>query len=563
MNFSFAGCGFLGIYHVGVASCLKQHAPHLIENGKFLGASAGAIVSTCLLCDCCLGECTSFTLRLATKARSKSLGPLHPSFNITRILRQALHEVLPDNAHEIAAGKLFISLTRVSDRQAVLVSEFESKAELIQALLCSAHVPFYSGLIPPAYRGTRYVDGGLSDNLPILNEDTVTVSPFSGESDICPSDVSSNFEHIILANTSMQCTSQNLYRLSRALFPPHPETLSDMCKQGFDDCLKFLQRNNLISCTRHLSVRSSVMPVGDIYSHHEKVTSHLEDSCDETDSKNEEHCDDCRRKVQGALQDSLPTKVADEFQVACAHADQGLQSYIRRSPALRIASTLVASWFLPADIAYNFTIRILEYLPSLPQDVREAWSEFYGLLQRIANHIYHNKRRYTARFSCQLAITEVNYGQHVTQPKSIAASPFEPPPVEPLVRNLNIGFAVDFESKSENPIHNLKQLENMEIEDIQLETRGRDEDNPQCYNFQEIYDIDDVDVNIPSPTKLNESYGQDLSWDDYLEYKPEVETEVEELVQDILSLPHFNEESMNDYENKDALDCDSRKRENR
>lgn len=56
MNFSFAGCGFLGIYHVGVASCLKQHAPQLIEKATFLGASAGALVSTCLMCGIDIGN---------------------------------------------------------------------------------------------------------------------------------------------------------------------------------------------------------------------------------------------------------------------------------------------------------------------------------------------------------------------------------------------------------------------------------------------------------------------------------------------------------------------------
>ena len=29
MNVSFSGCGFLGLYHVGVASCLKTYAPQL------------------------------------------------------------------------------------------------------------------------------------------------------------------------------------------------------------------------------------------------------------------------------------------------------------------------------------------------------------------------------------------------------------------------------------------------------------------------------------------------------------------------------------------------------
>lgn len=89
----------------------------------------------------------------------------------------------------------------------------------------------------------RYVDGGLSDNLPILNEHTVTVSPFAGENDICPKDNVANFAHVNLANTSLQMSGKNLYRLTRTLFPCKPEILSDMCKQGFDDCLKFLQRN--------------------------------------------------------------------------------------------------------------------------------------------------------------------------------------------------------------------------------------------------------------------------------------------------------------------------------
>ena len=29
MNLSFAGCGFLGLYHLGVVSCIKTYAPQL------------------------------------------------------------------------------------------------------------------------------------------------------------------------------------------------------------------------------------------------------------------------------------------------------------------------------------------------------------------------------------------------------------------------------------------------------------------------------------------------------------------------------------------------------
>ena len=32
MNLSFAGAGFIGVYHLGVASCFKTYAPHVLEN---------------------------------------------------------------------------------------------------------------------------------------------------------------------------------------------------------------------------------------------------------------------------------------------------------------------------------------------------------------------------------------------------------------------------------------------------------------------------------------------------------------------------------------------------
>ncbi|KAL4225553.1 Patatin-like phospholipase domain-containing protein 2 [Mactra antiquata] len=444
MNFSFAGCGFLGIYHIGVSSCLRQHAPHLIDSCKFAGASAGAIVSCCLISGCDLGECTKFTLRLATKARSFSIGPLHPSFKITKILRDALREVLPDNAHEIASGRLFISLTRVSDRQSVIVSEYSSKEELIQALMCSAHVPLYSGLVPPVFRGVRYVDGGLSDNIPILNDQTISISPFAGESDICPTDRNANTLHIYLANTSMQCSIDNLYRMSRALFPPHPEILSDMCQQGFDDTLKYLQNNKLLSCVRHLSIRSIITPI---------PVDEMDSNEDEEDNCDEHSCYECKKKKQIALLDKLPTAVGSVLQDAVDEMNKGVQGYIHRHKTLKMLSFLATPWFLPVDISYTYAVRFLEYLPQLPHDVQVMYRETAELLRYLLTNIRHQRRRYTARFTCQLAITEVNYNQIESDIYPMSHhnnSANEIDQIPQNIRNLNFEFAMDLDSDLKN-----------------------------------------------------------------------------------------------------------------
>lgn len=200
---------------------------------------------------------TSDFFRVVNEARSHSLGPFSPSFNIQTSLLEGLQKFLPADAHERVNGRLHVSLTRTYDGKNIIVSQFDSREDLLQALLCACFIPGFSGILPPRFQGVRYMDGAFSDNLPVLDENTVTVSPFCGESDICPRDQSAQLFHVNWANTSIELSRQNINRFVRILFPPKPEVLSNMCQQGFDDALQFLHRNNLISCTRCLAVQST------------------------------------------------------------------------------------------------------------------------------------------------------------------------------------------------------------------------------------------------------------------------------------------------------------------
>uniref|UniRef100_A0A8D2QP76 PNPLA domain-containing protein n=1 Tax=Zosterops lateralis melanops TaxID=1220523 RepID=A0A8D2QP76_ZOSLA len=130
--------------------------------------------------------------------------------------------MLPEDSYLLASGRLHISLTRVVDGQNVMASEFSSKEELIQALLCSCFLPIYCGFIPPSYRGVRYVDGGFTGLQPVssLEEPVITVSPFTGELDICPRDCPAIFFCFQIFNGSIQISIENLCRISYALFPP-------------------------------------------------------------------------------------------------------------------------------------------------------------------------------------------------------------------------------------------------------------------------------------------------------------------------------------------------------
>lgn len=61
-SLSFAGCGFLGFYHVGATLCLSERAPHLLRDARtFFGCSAGALHAVAFVCSLPLGASTATT----------------------------------------------------------------------------------------------------------------------------------------------------------------------------------------------------------------------------------------------------------------------------------------------------------------------------------------------------------------------------------------------------------------------------------------------------------------------------------------------------------------------
>lgn len=367
MNLSFAGCGFLGIYHVGVAVAFKKYAPHLLLH-RISGASAGSLAACCLLCDMPLGEMTSDFFRVVNEARSHSLGPFSPRFNIQTCLLEGLQKFLPPDAHERVNGKLHISLTRVYDGKNVIVSQFNSREDLLQALLCACFIPVFSGLLPPRFHGVRYMDGAFSDNLPTLDENTVTVSPFCGESDICPRDNSSQMFHVNWANTSIELSKENINRFGRILFPPKPEILSSFCQQGFDDALNFLHRNNLISCTRCLAVQSTFVVA-------EQPSSNLEEKILEEYDPECSECKECTQHRNNALVGSMPDNVLTVFQTYIEQANKGLINWVFRHRGSKLLTALSLPATLPADIVCATLTKLMGAAPSIGKQLW-AVSEF-------------------------------------------------------------------------------------------------------------------------------------------------------------------------------------------
>ncbi|XP_035521264.1 patatin-like phospholipase domain-containing protein 2 isoform X2 [Morone saxatilis] len=380
----------MGIYYVGATSCILERFPRLIQDAsKIYGASAGALMATVLSVGIPLENCCADLMFMAKEARKHKLGPLHPAYNLLKIVKDSLVRGLPEDAHVRATGKLCVSLTRVSDGKNILVSEYDSKEELIQALICSCFVPFYCGVIPPTYRGVHYVDGAVSDNLPRCHlRNTVTFSAYAGESDLCPRGSTLNFHEVRFNNVSIQVNSENMYRVTSTFFPPGPEGMAEICQNGYIDALRFLQENKLISneCPMRSLETDATKP----------ACCELVKEPTEAEESNENTQLDALKPPQEAhgwldpkLIENLPVNIKKALCEASkeTHTAGGLLSQMTRYLPKKVTSYLQIPCIQPVESAYSLAQRLVGWIPDVPRDM--SW--FYGIAGDICKQASKDK----------------------------------------------------------------------------------------------------------------------------------------------------------------------------
>ena len=103
-------------------------------------------------------------------------------------MREGMEQMLPDNIHFLVEDRLLVSMTTVWDPSILAVNKFNSKAELLDALQGTSFIPFIQGLLPPRLKGSLVYEGFFTDNLPVFDSNTISVSPFAGNASICPKD---------------------------------------------------------------------------------------------------------------------------------------------------------------------------------------------------------------------------------------------------------------------------------------------------------------------------------------------------------------------------------------
>jgi hypothetical protein len=213
-SYSFACGGWLQFYLFGVAKYIQEKRLH--DGAVISGCSAGALAAAGLVCEgdfdaaveICIEDCIP-----RTYSRITGIFRLHEYVNDSLDHACRLH-----NYKNLKPGQLRLAVTSLPLFEKTTTDTYSSAEDLKQCLLASsAAFPF----APLVYlRGKWSVDGGFTDFQPIVDENTITISPFYfSDTDIKPS---------------------RYVPLWWALFPPNNrETVDWVYRLGYEDAKTF------------------------------------------------------------------------------------------------------------------------------------------------------------------------------------------------------------------------------------------------------------------------------------------------------------------------------------
>ncbi|KAK4424378.1 1-acylglycerol-3-phosphate O-acyltransferase PNPLA3 [Sesamum alatum] len=174
-GFSFSAAGLLFPYHLGVAQLLIEKG-YIKETTPLAGSSAGAIVCAVIASGASMQEALEATKILAEDCRTRGT-----AFRLGAVLRDILDKFLPDDAHIRSSGRVRVAVTQILWRpRGLLVDQFDSKEDLINAVFTSSFIPGYLAPRPATmFRNRLCIDGGLTLFMPPTSAaETVRVCAF-------------------------------------------------------------------------------------------------------------------------------------------------------------------------------------------------------------------------------------------------------------------------------------------------------------------------------------------------------------------------------------------------
>ena len=181
-SISFSSSGFHFFYHLGVARFLQEN--YDLSRVRFLATSGGCLAAMMLALDIPFQETWDACYPKVYEAAQKRLtGPL---FNLVEIGKEVffpyLESVRKKDFYKTVSGRVILSSTVMEwgfFPRNTRFSHWHSNDGVIDSMTATSQIPFFiNKSLFCAVNGKWHIDGALTDNQPIIDENTVRVSPY-------------------------------------------------------------------------------------------------------------------------------------------------------------------------------------------------------------------------------------------------------------------------------------------------------------------------------------------------------------------------------------------------
>ncbi|VAH49746.1 unnamed protein product [Triticum turgidum subsp. durum] len=155
------------------------------------------------------------------------------------VLKDVLEKFLPDDLHIRCNGRIRVAITQLSWRpRGLLVDQFDSKEDVINAIITSSFIPGYLAPRPATlFRNRLCVDGGLTLFMPPTSaSETVRICAFpAGRLGLQGIGISPD------CNPENRATPRQLFNW--ALEPAEDEVLDKLYELGYQDAAVWAEQN--------------------------------------------------------------------------------------------------------------------------------------------------------------------------------------------------------------------------------------------------------------------------------------------------------------------------------
>jgi hypothetical protein len=218
-SISFCCGGWLEFYLFGVAKAIAEYNLH--KNIPLLGCSAGALTAAGLACEGNFDDSIDYCKQIMIPDLYSTWGG---PFQLHKYVSECLDACANLEAwHTLPPGRLQIAYTALPSFKKERATSYSSREDLKQCLLASAAAFPFSKLT--YHRGCWNGDGGFTDLQPIIDEHTITVSPF------------------YFMNTDIK--PSRYVPLWWALFPPNsPDAVDWVYELGYNDAINWIHERS-------------------------------------------------------------------------------------------------------------------------------------------------------------------------------------------------------------------------------------------------------------------------------------------------------------------------------